>query len=1187
MRKLTERRGEGNLNSKWWTTMQLPALLLVLVLALAGSGETQTPTQSQNQGLREGQGQIQEVEKRAEQEAEQMVSLSADAIQEILRREPGLLLEVKKTLVRKAYQQGRLLDPADLTDEALFQLLQQDNNVRILATREIESRMYVRAKPNAEELGQTRERRTAAGRGSPEPGTSGEQQSSLGAQENQYWSTHEEIPPRTPPQSGVEPNSPQETEPSPVPPEQEGVPEPAPDNRRPQDFAAAQAPDVDSPDVVSRDVWPSDVGELPRMSPAELPGVLSASMTEPEGSNSLSERASGNSAERGNVSALQSNSAFGSSASYSDFGQQSLGSRETQTRLRSPERGTWQRPAIPNYAQPAIRHQPNPYANVPSLYDLYQQVSQRSLVPQRFGMDVFRNGTGNFDELPMDTPAGPDYVLGPGDGLSIEIWGSVSGRLQRVVDRQGVLTLPETGGVQVAGKTLGEVQRLVQSTLRTQYRQAEADVSLARLRTVRVYVVGDVVRPGAYDVSALSTPLNALYLAGGPTARGSLRVLRHSRGNQLLETIDIYELLLHGVRPGGQRLEAGDTIQVPPLGAEVTVEGMVRRPAVYELDGETKLAEVLEIAGGVLTSGTLRHIEIERVLAHENRTMLRFDLPEGNDQEAANRALADYPVQDGDRIRVSPILPFSEKTVYLDGHVFHPGKYAYREGMRLTDLVHSYNEVLPEPALRHAEIIRLNPPDYAPVVLAFNLAEAMGGTNDIALLPFDTVRIFGRFDFEPPPLITVSGEVRHPGDHLTNGQTSLREAVYLAGGITPDALLSDAQLFHRTPDGTLHVASVNLSQALAGDAADNILLAPMDRLFIHKNLGKADPATVKIEGQVAQPGKYPLGENMTAAELVRLAGGLQRGAYTETADLTRYEVQQGTSIVGEHTSLPLARMLAGEPDTDVRLRDGDVLTIRELAGWHDVGATIAVSGEVQHPGTYGIQEGERLSSILKRAGGFRADAYPYGVILERVQVRELEQANREQLVKQVQMDGSNLTLIPASDSSEKLAKEAAVDQWHTALEKLQSAPPSGRLAIRIGKDVSRWANTSADIQVRAGDLLYVPKKPNFVMVDGAVYNPTAVAYKLGKSAGWYLEQAGGPTNMANKKAMFVIRADGFVAGGAGGLLGGGAMHSAVQPGDLVMVPEKAFSGTTKWKATLESAQLAYAVGVAIEVARSF
>jgi len=1145
----------------------------LLAFALLGKGQIQTPEQNKSPGG--FQRSTQEVETRAEQEAEQMVSLSAQAIHEILLREPGLLLEVKKALVRKAYQQGRLLDPADLTDEALFQLLREDNNVRILATREMASRMYVRAKPNAEELRQSREGMTT-----PKQTAQGEQQSVLGGQENNYWSTHELV---TPFQPGASPNAPEESAPmSGAPDQEEAVPEAAPQNRRPQNFAVA--PDFNSnfPDTL-----PSDAGTLPRVSPAELPGLLSASLAEPAEANRMRGQPYGNPAGREYLSTLQPNSAYGSSALNSDFGRPSFDGSGTRTRPRQPERGPWERAAPPAYAQPTIRHQPNPYANVPSLYDLYQQVSGRSPVPQRFGMDVFRNGTGNSDELPMDTPAGPDYVLGPGDGLSIAVWGSVSGQLQRVVDRQGVLTLPEAGPVQVAGKTLGEVQRLVQSAMRTQYRDAEADISLARLRTVRVYVVGDVVRPGAYDVSALSTALNALYLAGGPTARGSLRALRHTRGNQLLETIDVYDLLLHGVRPGAQRLEAGDTIQVPPLGPGVTVEGMVRRPAIYELNGETKLAEVLEIAGGVMTSGTLRHIEIERIVAHENRTMLRFDLPEGNDQEAANRALADFPVQDGDKIRVSPILPFSEKTVYLDGHVFHPGKYAYREGMRLTDLVRSYSEVLPEPALGHAEIIRLNPPDYSPVVLAFSLADAMAGTNDVALKPFDTVRVFGRFDFEPPPLITVSGEVRHPGDHLTNGQTSLRDAVYLAGGTTPDALLSDAQLFHRTQDGTLHVITINLEHALAGDSKDNITLQPMDRLFIHKNLGKADPPTIKIEGEVAQPGTYPLGENMTAAELVRLAGGLKRGAYTETADLTRYQVVQGTNVVGEHRTVPLARALAGEPDTDVRLRDGDVLTIRELAGWHDVGATIAVSGEVLHPGTYGIQEGERLSSILRRAGGFRADAYPYGLILDRVQVRELEQANRDQLIKQVQMDGSSLTLIPASDSSEKIAKEAAVDQWHTALEKLQSAPPSGRLALRIGKDISRWANTSADIQVRAGDTLYIPKKPNFVMVDGAVYNPTAVAYKPGKSAGWYLAQAGGPTNMANKKAMFVIRADGFVAGGPGGLLGGGAMHTALEPGDLVMVPEKAFSGTTKWKATLESAQLAYAVGVAIQVARSF
>jgi protein involved in polysaccharide export with SLBB domain len=665
-------------------------------------------------------------------------------------------------------------------------------------------------------------------------------------------------------------------------------------------------------------------------------------------------------------------------------------------------------------------------------------------------------------------------------------------------------------------------------------------------------------------------------------------VLRHYRGSQLMEAIDVYDLLLHGVRKGGERLQPGDTVQVPPVAGEVTVEGMVRRPAIYELNGETKLAEILEIAGGVLTSGTLRHIEVERVIAHESRTMLRVDLPEGNTQEQANRTLADFEVQDGDKIRIAPILPYSEKTVYLDGHVFHPGKYAYREGMQLTDLIHSYNDLLPEPAAQHAEIIRLNPPDYAPAVLAFNLSSAMAGKEEnLALKPFDTVRIFGRFDFDEPPLITLNGEVRHPGDHITNGKTYLRDAVYLAGGPTPDAALSDAQLFRKTRDGKLHVISVDLSKALEGDPRENIALEPMDRVFIHKSRGQGDPASVKIEGQVAQPGKYPLGENMTAADLVRLAGGLQRGAFSETADLTRYEIHQGTNIVGEHSTIALARAMAGDADTDVRLRDGDVLTIRELAGWNDVGAMIVVKGEVVHPGTYGIEEGERLSSILNRAGGFRADAYPYGVIFERVQVRELEQANREQLVRQVQMDGSSLALIQESGPDQKIAKDAALNQWHAALEKLQSAPPSGRLAIRVSKDVRRWANTSADIQVRAGDVIYVPKKPNFVMVDGSVYNPTAVAYKPGKSAGWYLQQAGGPTNMANKKAIFVIRADGFVAGGAGGLLGGGALHTALEPGDLVMVPEKAYSGTTKWKATLESAQLAYAVGVAIQVARSF
>jgi len=447
----------------------------------------------------------------------------------------------------------------------------------------------------------------------------------------------------------------------------------------------------------------------------------------------------------------------------------------------------------------------------------------------------------------MDLPVGPEYVLGPGDGLNIDLFGSVSQRLRRVVSREGQIALPDVGDVQVSGRSLGDVQHMVQAVLRTQYRNVEADISLTRLRSLRVYVVGDVVRPGAYDVSSLSTPLNAVYQAGGPTSQGSLRILKHYRGKQLIQEVDVYDLLLHGINSNLQRLQAGDTVMVSPLGPQVTVEGMVRRPAIYELNGEKSLAQVLEVAGGVLPSGTLRHVDVERLQAHESRTMLRLDIPETNNQEAATKALEDFAIQDGDRVQISPILPYAEKTVYLEGHVFRPGKFAYREGMKVTDLIKSYKDVLPEPSNQHAEIIRLKAPTQTPEVLAFNLEDALAGKDqDIVLQPFDTVRVFGRFDFEDQPVITVSGAVRDPGDHVTNGATYLRDAIYLAGNTTTDAQFNDAQIFRKTDDGKLQVISVDLSSALNGDPKDNILLQP----------GRDSKTEPQMSDQANQPTEY-------------------------------------------------------------------------------------------------------------------------------------------------------------------------------------------------------------------------------------------------------------------------------------------------------------------------------------------
>jgi protein involved in polysaccharide export with SLBB domain len=1154
---------------------------------------------------------IDQANSRAEHEAEQMVSLSADKILSILRQEPGLLLQVKKALVRKAFEQGRVLDPVDLTDDTLFTLIREDDNIRVIATHEIVDRAYIKAKPTRDEIARNLPCRPMPV--GPEPLATKQQDQSASSstsssdakrvlsQEETYWVKHENdldcyltqyLPYGSAPNVSGQPQytqgpSQQQSPGSQYPAQQQYPQQQYPPSQNPQ-----QGPSSDyrrqleltqtqpSQGYFGMD---SDQSEMASIQPDELPGLLNASQE--GGFSALSRKGLGESGAGASGLTMPPDlgssvgSSFGSAGSL--LGTQSGSSGFPQeAHLENQGRIPLQPYSSPKPPQqPMLRHRPNPYADVPSLYDLYAQYSKRSPKLQRFGEDVFLNGTGNLDELPMDLPAGPDYVVGPGDGLTISLTGGISQRLQRVVDREGRIALPEVGAVEVSGRTLGDVQHLVQTVLRGQFRGVDADVSLSRIRTVRVYVTGDVERPGAYDVSSLSTPLNALYIAGGPTSGGSLRILRHYRGKQLVQVVDIYDLLLHGIRGDVQRLQAGDTIQVPPLKGEVTIEGMVRRPAIYELNGEKGLAEVLELAGGVLPSGTLRHVDVERVESHEDRTMLRLDIPETDNDASVNKALENFAVQDGDKIKITPILPYADKTVYLDGHVSRPGKFAYSDGMKVTDLIKSYKDLLPEPSTSHAEIIRLSQPDYAPVVLTFNLGDALAGKDqDLVLKPFDIVRIFGRFDFEDLPVITVTGEVRDPGDHLTNGVAHLRDAVFLAGGTTRDALLTDAQIFRKTRDGKLEVISVDLGKALDGDASQNVVLEPKDRIFIHRDLSKLDPPTVAIEGEVARPGKYPLGDHMTAAALVRLAGGFKRGAYTGEADLTRYEVSQGSKIVSDHVAVPIAKALANDPDADVRLRDGDVLAIRQLTGWNDVGAMIAVSGDVVHPGTYGIQEGERLSSILQRAGGFGRDAYPYGAVFERATVREMEAKNRVELIERVRSEAAEVKVVPGMDADQQMTAQAAVLQYKTTIESLQNTPPSGRLVIHISSNLQNWVNTPADIQVRAGDSLYIPKRPNIVMVGGAVYNPTAITYKPSKSAGWYLKQAGGPTALANKKAVFVVRADGSVA--AGGGLGGGVESTELRPGDMVVAPEKAFSINNKWKTTLEVAQLATSIGLA-------
>ncbi|WP_229739380.1 SLBB domain-containing protein [Edaphobacter dinghuensis] len=744
---------------------------------------------------------------------------------------------------------------------------------------------------------------------------------------------------------------------------------------------------------------------------------------------------------------------------------------------------------------PKVLRRSAPY-DLQSMRDLYTQVPNENTQLRRFGSDVFVNRSVSAAvNTPLDVPLGPDYIVGAGDALIINLWGGVTQSITRTVDRDGSIFLLDAGSIQIAGLSLGKAQDLIGSKLKQQFRNAQVSVTISRLRSVRVYVVGDVQQPGGYDISALATPLSALYAAGGPTSVGSLRTLLHYRAKQLVEKIDLYDFLLHGIRNGSAPFESGDTLLVPPAGKQVAIFGAIKRPAIYELKAEeTTLASVVEDAGGFTAAASLNHIRIERIDAHSQRVTVTLSDHDTQSLESAGGVIDNFKVEDGDRIRIEPILPYSQQAIYLAGHVVRPGRLPYSDGMRLSDVLRSYQDMLPEPAA-HGELVRLVPPDLHAETIDFNVPDVMIGNANIDLRPFDTIRIFGRYEIDAPK--------------------------------------------------------------------------------------------VTIRGEVLRPGTYPMSKGMTAAGLVRMAGGFKRDALLENADLTSYKVSNGNHLVEDLSTVKIGAAVAGaDTQADVPLKPGDILAIHQITSWNDMGESISISGQVRFPGSYGFTDGEHLSSVLRRAGGLLSTAYPIGAVFTRVQVRELEQKSREELIRQIETNSAAARLSPSLAGSNAGGELQLIKaQQEQVLSDLKNHAPTGRMVIHINADIDSWANTPADIELRRGDKLMIPKRPGFVLVTGQVYNVTALTYAPDKTAGWYLSRAGGTNATANRKEIFIIRANGSVVGRhSGGWFDTDVLSTKLNPGDVVVVPQKILGGSLFWKTLLSSGQLAASVAVTAAVA---
>jgi len=462
--------------------------------------------------------------------------------------------------------------------------------------------------------------------------------------------------------------------------------------------------------------------------------------------------------------------------------------------------------------------------------------------------------------------------------------------------------------------------------------------------------------------------------------------------------------------------------------------------------------------------------------------------------ESAQAAISEFEVKDGDRVRVVPILPYSERVVYVEGHVVRPGRVPYRDGMRLNDVLRSYQDLLPEPAVQ-GELIRLVPPDLHAETIDFDLPDVLIGNSNLTLQPFDTIHVFGRYEQDAP--------------------------------------------------------------------------------------------NVAVRGEVMRPGSYALSEGMTAAQLVRMAGGFKRDALLGDADLISYRVVNGVKVVGERHDLRIGdAVLKDDRDADAVLKPGDVLTVHQITGWDDIGASITIEGEVAHPGSYGFQQGERLSDVLRRAGGFRETAYPEGAVLTRPEVRTLEEKSREELIRQIETSSATARLSPNLGSGDQAAALQLIQQQQDqVLAQLKSQPASGRLVIHINGNIDSWAGTPADIEVRRDDVLRIPKKPGFVLVTGQVYNAAAVTFAPGKSAGWYLQRSGGATRFADRHQIFIIRANGSVVGrNSGEWYGRDVLSTRLNPGDVVVVPQKIVGPSPLWRNLLSTAQIAASIAITAAVA---
>jgi polysaccharide export outer membrane protein len=689
-----------------------------------------------------------------------------------------------------------------------------------------------------------------------------------------------------------------------------------------------------------------------------------------------------------------------------------------------------------------------------------------------FGYDLFKDSTSTFAPV-TDVPVPADYVVGAGDRLVVQLFGSQNRTLRLAVGRDGRINFPELGPINVGGRNFESVAEDLERRVEQQIIGVRASVSMGDTRSIRVFVMGEANRPGSYTMSGLSTMSSALYAAGGIKPIGSLRDIQLKRRGAIVRRYDLYDLLLRGDTGEDTKVLPGDVIFIPPVGPTVAVDGEVHRPAIYELRGETSVSDIVQLAGGVTPEADTSRAALIRVNDRRARVVVNVPL-----ENAAGRAEL---LRNGDSLRVLRLRPTLDLGVTVEGHVFNPAPVAWHEGLRLTDVIGSVDELKPNADINYILVRRELPPDRRVVMQSADLAAALRdptSPKNIPLMPRDRLVVFD----------------------IESGRRQLL-----------DPLLEEIRRQSRI------------------DQPSEI---------------------VRIDGRVKARGDYPLEPQMRVSDLLRAGGGLQDAAYGAKAELTRYRVSNDLRQT-QLLEIDLAAILRGDISADLLLQPFDSLNVKEVPEWSEQ-EQVTLTGEVRFPGTYPIQRGETLRSVLDRAGGLTSLAFPSGSIFLRKELQAREQEQIDRLADRLQSDLASSALRAVAASQGDAGQALTVGQ--SLLTQLKATKAVGRLVIDLDQLLKTPVGSPDDIVLRNGDQLMIPKQKQEVTVIGEVQSSTSHFYRENLTRDDYIGLSGGATRKADRSRIYVVRANGSVISSESSGWFRRSGQAAMRPGDTIVVP---------------------------------